>query len=142
MNNYFNPYGFSQPNQQPIQQPIQQSIQQPVQQPVQQPQFQNGGLFFFVNSKEEAEKWIVSQGQTVYLFDVNNGVFYAKTVNRNGLPQPIETFKFSKMVEEPKEEIQEIEYVSKEEFEDSMEKLKNEIKKLKPIRKKEVKKDE
>lgn len=134
MNNYFNPYGFSQPNQQPI--------QQPVQQPVQQPQFQNGGLFFFVNSKEEAEKWVVSQGQTVYLFDVNNGVFYAKTVNRNGLPQPIEIFEYSKKIEEPKEEIQEIEYVSKEEFEDSMEKLKNEIKKLKPIRKKEVKKDE
>lgn len=150
--NYFGTYQGYNPIQQTnqnFQQPIQQ-VQQPIQsQPITTPSqpFSNGGMFFFVSSKEEAEKWVVSQGQIVYLFNVNDGVFYVKSVGKNGLPQPLETYTFEKqeMIKEENKEEPKIEYVSKEEFLDFSENIKNEINKLKPIsttRKREVKKDE
>lgn len=126
--NYQNSY---QPmmNQLPVQQP---QIQQPT---VTTPTYNNGGQFFFVNSKDEAEKWIVNQGQTVYLFDVNKGIFYEKSVGRNGLPQPIQTYQYKKeeIVEPEKKDEPKVEYVTKEEFLEMQTKLKSEIKKLKPI---------
>lgn len=133
MNNY-NPFGYS-----PMTQPqYQQPIQQPA--PVQQAPYQNGGQFYFVSSKDEAEKWIVGQGQTVYLFDTSNDCFYIKAVAKNGLPQPLECFAYKKVEDTPKE-VKSVEYATVNQLNEVVDKLESEIKKLKPA-KKGVKKDE
>lgn len=133
MNNY-NPFSYNPTTYQPIQ-------QQPMQQPMQQPQsYVNGSQLYYINSKEEAEKWVVGQGQTVYLFDNANNIFYIKSVAKNGLPQPLEAFAYQKVEEEPKV-AKSVEYATVDQLEALSKKIESEIKKLKPI-KKGVKKDE
>lgn len=137
--NYFS-NGFQNPYQQiqpvPMAQPSQQQAAQPAQvvNPL-NPQYNNGGNFFYVNNKDEVDNWIVNQGQTVYLFDTTNSLFYIKGVGKNGSPLPLEVYEYHKHTEAPKEDEPAVEYVTKEEFLEMQAKLKAEIKKLKPLNK-------
>lgn len=114
---YNNPYpmNYSQYLQQQIQQ-LQNQI------PQQQPTTQNGGAFYFVNNKQEAENWMVNAGQTVFFFDRNASVFYIKTVAPNGLSQPIEVYDYTQRLnasEAPQSDskMELDKYVTKDEFE-------------------------
>lgn len=83
---------------------------------------QNGGLFYFVNSKKEVEDWVVGAGQTVFFFDRNSSIFYIKTVAQNGLSQPIETYDYSQRIttvegSEIAPETEMDKYITREEFE-------------------------
>lgn len=64
-----------------------------------QPATQDGGSFYFVNSKQDAENWVVGAGQTVFFFDRNASVFYIKSVAQNGLSQPLEVYDYKQRVE-------------------------------------------
>lgn len=103
-----------------LQQQIQQLQNQVPPQP--QPVSQNGGSFFFVNNKQEAENWMVNAGQTVFFFDRNASVFYIKTVAQNGLSQPIEVYDYTQRMTTPEapqsdSKIELDKYVTKDEFE-------------------------
>ena len=132
--NYFN-NGFQNPYQ-PIQPAVIPQTNQQVQ-PTAVPsnQFNNGGNFFYVNSKNDVDNWIVNQGQTVYLFDTNNSIFYIKSVAKNGSPLPLETYEYHKKEEIAEQETEVIEYVTKEEFDEMKSKFQAEIKRLKPLSK-------
>lgn len=124
--NYFNPYGNFQPNgnYQPM------PTTQPV---VSQPTYTNGGNLYFVGSEDEAKNWIVNPNQTVYLLDRNNSRLYIKTVEKNGMAEPLEVFTLGtqKIEEETK-----VEYATKEDLEKLQSKFKSELRKVKPIGKK------
>ena len=122
--NYFNPYGNYQPM--PTTQPV-------VAQQQQQPTYTNGGNLYFVGSEDEAKNWIVNPNQTVYLLDRNNARLYIKTVEKNGMAEPLEVFSLdTPQVKEEKP----VEYATKEDLEKVQSKLKSEIRKLKPLGKK------
>lgn len=91
-----------------------------VQQPL-MPTYTNGGNLFFVGSEEEAKNWIVNPSQTVYLLDRNNSMLYIKSVEKNGMVQPLEMFALS-MPEEKQPEV--IEYATKKDIEDLKVKIK------------------
>lgn len=105
---------------QPYQMPYQMQPQQP--QPQVQPQ--NGGMFYFVNNKQEAENWMVNAGQTMFFFDRNASVFYIKSVAQNGLSQPIEVYDYKQRVSVASPELEnspenklEDKYITRDEFE-------------------------
>ena len=104
MNYFNNPYGLPQPV---------------------VPNYNNSGNLFFVGSEEEAKSWIVNPSQTVYLLDRNNARLYIKSVEKNGMVQPIEIFELS--TPQSKEELAAVEYATKKDIED----LKLEIKEIK-----------
>lgn len=86
-------------------------------------QFNNGGNYYFVNSKQEAENWIVNPDSTVFLLDRTNKCFYIKTVEKSGQVKPLEvyTFEQAETIDKPSE------YATKEDIE----KLRSEIKEIK-----------
>ena len=85
--------------------------------------FNNGGNFYYVNSKQEAENWIVNPDSTVFLLDRNNKQFFIKTVEKSGQVKPLEvyTFEQTETIDKPSE------YATKEDIE----KLRSEIKEIK-----------
>ena len=87
-----------------------------------QPTFTNGGQFYFVNNKQEAENWIVNPDTTVYLFDKTNKQFFIKTVEKSGQVKPLEVYSYeqTEVVEKPSE------YATKQDIEN----LQAEIKEL------------
>ena len=85
------------------------------------PTYNNGANLYFVGSEDEARSWIVSPNQTVYLLDRNNGVLYVKTVEKNGMAQPLSSFK---LVEPVSEEAEVIEYATKKDIEEVFLKIK------------------
>lgn len=118
-NNY--PMNYPQYLQQQIQQ-LQSQVPQPQPQTQSQPTTQNGGLFYFVNNKQEAENWMVNAGQTVFFFDRNASVFYIKTVAQNGLSQPIEVYDYTQRLTTPEapqsgSKIESDKYITRDEFE-------------------------
>ncbi len=91
------------------------------QQPI-MPTYNNGGNLFFVGSEEEAKGWIVNPSQTVYLLDRNNSMLYIKSVEKNGMVAPLESFKLSI----PENKTPEVVYATK----DDIEELKVQIKEI------------
>lgn len=85
--------------------------------------FNNGGNFYYVNSKQEAENWIVNPDSTVFLLDRTNKCFYIKTVEKSGLAKPLEvyTYEQKEVVSKPSE------YATKEDIES----IRSELKELK-----------
>lgn len=84
----------------PIYQGYQQTVQplQPVTQPIQgqmQAQ-QNDSTIMFVNGIDEANSWVVQPGKSAFLMDRNANCFYVKSVDHNGMPNPIEVYDYKK----------------------------------------------
>lgn len=118
--------------------PYQNNYQMPVQPtvptiPTQQPTYTNGGNLYFVGSEDEAKNWIVAPSQTVYLLDRNNSKLYIKTVEKNGMAEPLEVFTLGTQKVEEKTKV---EYATKEDLEKLQAKFKSELRKVKPIGKK------
>ena len=97
------------------------------------PTYTNGGNLYFVGSEDEAKNWIVAPSQTVYLLDRNNSKLYIKTVEKNGMAEPLEVFTLGTQKVEEKTQV---EYATKEDLEKLQAKFKSELRKVKPIGKK------
>lgn len=93
-NNGFQNNGYQQPYyQQPMYQPqpmMQQSYQPPMQQIPQMPTQDNG--IKWVQGEAGARAYYVEPGTSVWLMDSEDMVGYVKTVNMNGIPQPLEVY--------------------------------------------------
>ena len=76
-----------------------------------------------VNGLEGAKAYQMSANSTVALFDANNDLMYVKSTDGAGFPS-IRTFTFSELQEEPKTE-QNVDYISREEFEEFKKELMN-----------------
>lgn len=92
----------------------------PYQQPI-MPTYNNSGNLFFVGSEDEAKSWIVNPSQTVYLLDRNNAKLYIKSVEKNGMVQPIEVFELSTPQQN---ESSSVEYATKKDIEEVFLKIK------------------
>jgi hypothetical protein len=92
----------------------------PMFQNTQQQQFINGGNYYYVNSKQEAENWIVNPDSTVFLLDRTNKKFYIKTVEKSGLAKPLEVYSYeqTETIDKPSE------YATKDDLEDLRKELK------------------
>lgn len=76
-----------------------------------------------VNGLEGAKAYQMSANSTVALFDANNDLMYVKSTDGAGFPS-IRTFTFSELQEEPKT-AQNVDYISREEFEEFKKELMN-----------------
>jgi hypothetical protein len=119
--NYF-PY---QPQQYPIYNPVLQP-QSPA------PTAQND--INFVNGIDEASAWVVQPGRSAFLMDRNASVFYVKSVDVNGMPNPLEIYDYVKRGKKEEKKAPDVEYVTRDEFEKRL----AELKPKRPTRKKEA----
>lgn len=94
---------------QPMFQPQQPVIQQ---QPVVQQQDT-----IFVNGVNEAAAWVVQRGQTVRLWDSNEPKFYIKAVGDNGMPAPIEVYRYERENAPVAATPEQTDYITRQEFE-------------------------
>ena len=67
--------------------------QQPIQQ-IQQPQQQDNGIIW-VSGIEGAKSFLVSAGKSVLLMDSESSVFYIKSTDMSGMPQPLRIFDYT-----------------------------------------------
>lgn len=76
----------------------------------------------WVNGIEGAKSYPVAPGNSVWLMDSgDDSVFYIKSVDASGMPQPLRIFEYK----ERKEEAPKADYVTKEELEKALASLKN-----------------
>ena len=130
------------PQYQPYQQPIQQNIQQPV------PQIQTQQILAWVQSEEEAVKYPLSAGQSLFLMNQNDSYHYMKSVDQLGKT----TFIKKRLVDESGNQEKEIDlsaYITREELENLInDKIQKEVERrvsqisFKPTRQKKVIDDE
>lgn len=59
------------------------------------PQQQNGNGINWVQGEAGAKSFIVANGQSVWLMDSENPVFYLKSTDPSGIPLPLRIFDFS-----------------------------------------------
>ena len=76
-----------------------------------------------VNGIEGAKAYQMSANSTVALFDSNEDIMYIKTTDGAGFPS-IRTFSFTEVKEQNKP-IQQVDYISREEFEEFKKELMN-----------------
>ena len=88
------------------------------------PQQNDSGLMF-VNGLNEASAWVVQPGHRAFLMDRNANTFYVKSVNENGMPNPLEIYDYKKRdnVSQNEPQIDTPEYITREEFEERLAKL-------------------
>ena len=102
----------------------QQNLQQfqPTYQPqqlVNQPgQLVNQSDAIFVSGANEAASWVVQRGQTVRLWDSNEPKFYIKSVGDNGMPNPLEIYRYERVDAPVAKEKPSEEYITRKEFEE------------------------
>lgn len=100
-------------------------------QPQQTQQHQNSGVIW-VNSENEAKTYPVAPGQSVFLFDRDNLVFYVKSADQSGMALPLRIFDYKERVQNGKEESKQTtevkqDYVSREEFDRFRTEIRDEI---------------
>lgn len=138
----YNNYPQYQPYQQPIQQPMQQpQIQQQVQQTIPQQ------ILVWVQSEDEATKYPLQAGQSLFLMNQNDSYLYMKSVDQLGKP----TFIKKRLVDETDntDKVDMSEYIRREEVDNLIsDKIQKEVEKrmsqisFKPTRKKVVEEEE
>ena len=103
----------------------QQNLQQyqPTYQPLANQQLVNQQLVnqsdaIFVSGPNEASLWVVQRGQTVRLWDSNEPKFYIKSVGDNGMPNPLEIYRYERVDAPVEKEKTEAEYITRKEFEE------------------------
>lgn len=107
------------------QNPYQNALHYPQQQYTQQqPYAQQYNDTIYVNGVNEAASWVVQRGQSVRLWDASEPKFYIKTVGDNGMPNPIEVYRYERIETSPQKEQKTEEYVTRAEFEKRLNELK------------------
>lgn len=90
------------------------------------------GNLIWVQGEAAAKAYPVASGQSVHLMDSEDSVFYIKSTDQSGMPQPLRIFEYkertthqngSTIASKPSEE-----YVSRKEFEAFREDVRKEIK--------------
>lgn len=107
----------------------------PQYQPVQQPQTtqqQNTGVNW-VHGEADARAFNVPAGSSVWLMDADEQIFYIKSVDYSGMPQVLRRFKFEEIggntpPTPAKTPTEQVEYITRKEFEEAISKLKKEEK--------------
>lgn len=94
--------------------------QQPIQQ-IQQPQQQDNGIIW-VSGIEGAKSFLVSAGKSVLLMDSESSVFYIKSTDMSGMPQPLRIFDYTErtaqqQTDAPAHEIDTSMFVTRDELE-------------------------
>ena len=101
---------------------------QPAPQPQPQPQQQQADSnIIWVQGESGAKAYPVKNGVTVVLFDSEAKFFYLKSIDANGIPQPLRRFPYEEDTGE-KSEAQAIDtsmFITREEFDAAIESLKN-----------------
>ena len=138
-NNYFPQYY---PNQVPMMQAQQ---QMPVGQPTmsQNTQATSGNGITWVLGEAAAKSFPVGAGQSVLLMDSEESVFYIKSTDQSGMPQPLRIFDYTERTAQHSEagvaKKADVDYVSRSEFEEFREDVKRSIK---GIRRPRIEEDE
>ena len=127
-NNYFPQYY---PNQVPM-------MQTPQQMPVGQPtmpqnmQATSGNGITWVQGEAAAKSFPVGAGQSALLMDSEESVFYIKSTDQSGMPQPLRIFDYTERTAQHSEagitKKPDVDYVSRSEFEEFREDVKRSIK--------------
>ena len=127
-NNYFPQYY---PNQVPMMQAQQ---QMPVGQPTMAQNVQassNSGITW-VQGEAAAKSFPVGAGQSALLMDSEESVFYIKSTDQSGMPQPLRIFDYTERTAQHSEagvaKKADVDYVSRSEFEEFREDVKRSIK--------------
>lgn len=88
------------------------------------PPTQNG--INWVQGEAGAKSFVVANGQSVWLMDSEKPVFYIKSTDQSGIPQPLRIFDFTERTTQnlsaPENNVLE-NYVTRQEFEETMSKL-------------------
>jgi len=127
-NNYFPQYY---PNQVPMMQAQQ---QMPVGQPTmaQNAQATSNNGITWVLGEAAAKSFPVGAGQSVLLMDSEESVFYIKSTDQSGMPQPLRIFDYTERTAQHSEagvvKKADVDYVSRSEFEEFREDVKRSIK--------------
>ena len=138
-NNYFPQYY---PNQVPMMQTPQ---QMPVGQPTmpQNAQASSNNGITWVQGEAAAKSFPVGAGQSVLLMDSEESVFYIKSTDQSGMPQPLRIFDYTERTAQHSEagvaKKADVDYVSRSEFEEFREDVKRSIK---GIRRPRIEEDE
>jgi hypothetical protein len=138
-NNYFPQYY---PNQAPMMQTPQ---QMPVGQPTmpQNTQATSGNGITWVLGEAAAKSFPIGAGQSVLLMDSEESVFYIKSTDQSGMPQPLRIFDYTERTAQHSEagitKKPDVDYVSRSEFEEFREDVKRSIK---GIRRPRIEEDE
>jgi hypothetical protein len=110
---------------------------------VQQPQQQNGNGIIWVQGLEGAKSYLVAAGSSVLLMDSEESVFYIKSTDQSGMPQPLRIFDYTERTAQHSEagitKKPDVDYVSRSEFEEFREDVKRSIK---GIRRPRIEEDE
>lgn len=132
-NNYFPQYPQQQYYPQQIQ-PVQPVMQQ---QPQQVAQPQDNGIIW-VQGEAAARSFMVGAGKSVLLMDSENSVFYLKSTDMSGMPQPLRIFDYTErtaahqsnqIIESTAHEIDTSMFVTRDELEQRLSALINQKKK-------------
>jgi len=138
-NNYFPQYY---PNQVPMMQTPQ---QMPVGQPTmpQNTQATSGNGITWVLGEAAAKSFPIGAGQSALLMDSEESVFYIKSTDQSGMPQPLRIFDYTERTAQHSEagitKKPDVDYVSRSEFEEFREDVKRSIK---GIRRPRIEEDE
>lgn len=89
--------------------------------------------FHFIQGENAAKAYPIMPGNTGFLFDSEESKFYIKSVNFNGMPNPIRIFKYEEEIPAPKDipVAQETNFVTKEDFDAAISELKSLLEKPK-----------
>lgn len=138
-NTYFPQYY---PNQVPMMQTPQ---QMPLQGPTmpQNAQAASGNGITWVQGEAAAKSFPVGAGQSALLMDSEESVFYIKSTDQSGMPQPLRIFDYTERTAQHSEagvaKKTDVDYVSRSEFEEFREDVKRSIK---GIRKPRIEEDD
>lgn len=109
------------------------------------PQIAPTSSIIWVQGEAGAKAYPVAAGNSMILMDSESEVFYLKTTDISGMPQPLRTFTYKEVVggsEKPAaKEIDMSKYITKEELETHLERLKTNLERLKTSLKKGKVKD-
>lgn len=86
----------------------------------------------WVQGENAAKSYPVAAGQSVLLMDSENSVMYIKSTDQSGMPLPLRIFDYIERVNNPsesvKEQLSDVNYVTKEEFDIFKDEIKSELK--------------
>ena len=94
---------------------------------------QNNGIIW-VQGEAAAKAYPVASGQSVLLMDSEDSIFYIKSTDQSGMPQPLRIFDYKERIspngDVKKSEKQNEDYVSRKEFEEFQDEIKKTINNL------------
>ena len=110
-----------------------QQIPQNAPQSVQAPQQTQSNGILWVQGESAAKSYPVAAGQSVQLMDTEDSLFYIKTVDQSGMPQPLRVFEYKERTQTAhsspvSSSKTSDEYVSRKEFEAFREDVRKEFK--------------